>query len=378
MKLVQDLTDCLQSMNLNISAKAGNGHVQVCRATMVDPLISDEATYIFVAVFQVALTGILAVCGMVTNTINIVVFIKMGLRETVNISLLGLAVGDLFSLVFSLWESVCFNPLLQDPDVPVVFTEIEYITGCWPHVCFVRVASYITAYITLERCLCIALPLKVKTIITTTRTKIVIVGIFFVVTATSIPEYYVTQLAWKFYPDKNRTMLGVHFIEERERFESVTLILNNIVMQCAAFVAVVVCTVILIVQLNRKAKWRQQSAATDKSSSGKDRKVIKMISFISVIFIISNLPSCLVFIAMSSTPQLHPSGQNYNMFYVVWSVVYVMEGINSTVSILVYLSMSSKYKAIFCKTFMCRESSTANSETSKSNVDVSQESNVDI
>ncbi|CAG5135057.1 unnamed protein product [Candidula unifasciata] len=362
---MQNNKDCTNNSSISITTSNSSDDLKVCGSNLAGQLISDNTTYILIIVFQVSFTGVLAVGGIITNTINIVVFFKTGLSDSVNISLFGLAVGDLCSLIFSFWESVCFNPLFHNIGAPVVFTEIEYITGCWPHVCFVRVTSYITAFVTFERCLCIALPLKVKSIVTAGRTKGIIIVIFLIVMITSIPEYYVSRLVYKFYPEKNRTLLGIYFIEDRARFEKVTLILNNVVLQCLAFIAVLVCTVILIVQLNRKAKWRKHAAKVEKSTLGKDKKVIKMISFVSVVFIVSNLPSCLVFVSMTSFPQLHPTGVNRNMFYVVWSVVYVMESINSMVNIFIYINMSSKYSAIFYKMFSCRQvvvSNTARSE----------------
>lgn len=343
---------CVKSEGVNLTTGVDVGH---CDSDIQDQLISDEVTAVLVVVFQVAIAEILAVGCIITNSINIVVFVKMGLNDAVNISLLGLAVGDLFAQIFSFWDSVCFNPMFKDSDVPVVFTEIDYLTGCWPHTCFVRVTSYITAFITLERCLCITLPLKVKTIITPKRTRLVIVIIFLSVIVSSAPEYYVNQLVWKFYPEKNRTMLGIYFIEDRDKFEIVTMLLNNVVLQCLSFICVVVCTLILIVQLNRKTKWRQQAVKGDNSASEKDKRVIKMISFISIIFIVSNLPSCLSFIAMKSSANFHPTGANYNMFYVIWSLVYVVEGINSFVNIFVYIKMSSRYRAVFYKVFLCRD-----------------------
>lgn len=373
MKVAQNNQDCTNYSSIDVNISNASGSLQVCRSNMAGQLISDDTTYILIVVFQVSFTGVLAVVGIMTNTINIVVFLKTGLSDSVNISLFGLAVGDLCSLIFSFWESVCFNPLFHDIEAPVVFMEVEYITGCWPHVCFVRVTSYITAFVTFERCLCITMPLKVKIILTTTRTKIIIIAIFCVVMITSIPEYYVSQLVYKFYPEKNRTLLGIHFIEDRARFEKVTLLLNNVVLQCISFIAVVVCTVILVVQLNRKAKWRKQATTGEKSTLGKDKKVIKMISFVSVVFIVSNLPSCLVFLAMTSAPQLHPSGVNYNMFYVVWSVVYVMEAINSTINIFIYIKMSSNYSAAFYKIFSCLQSNNPNpSRSDRETAQISQ------
>lgn len=362
MKLVNDHKNCIPFANAT-----------KCGPDLTGQLINDEIADVIVAIFQVAVTGFIAIGGIVTNVINIIVFLKMGLSDAVNISLFGLAIGDMCSLIFALWESISFTPLVQDSDAPVVFTEIEYTTDCWPHVCFVRVTSYITAFITLERCLCITYPLKVKSIITPTLARVVVVLIFALVFASSAPDYYVNRLVWKFYPEKNRTMLGIMYIKDREKLERISQVLNNVVLQCIAFISVVVCTVVLIVQLNRKAKWRQQTAKGEKATLGKDKKVIKMISFIAVIFLVSNFPSCMVFIAMTCTPQLHPSGVNYNMFYVIWAVVYVMEALNSTVNIFIYVKMSSKYKLIFYKMFPCCQEAGSKSQTSSSSADGNQE-----
>ncbi|CAG5135334.1 unnamed protein product [Candidula unifasciata] len=352
MKRLFDNNHCTTNTRLNGTSNPGNPPTGFCEADLLGQIISDKVADIIVAILQVAFTGICAFAGIITNTINITVFLNMGLHDAVNVSLFSLAIGDLLSLVCSLWESICFNTKMEDLGTPIVFSEIEYVTGCWPHVCFVRVTSYATAFITLERCLCITVPLKIKSIITPKRTKVVMGFLFFFVAATSAPEFYVTQLGWKFYPERNRTMLGIHFIDGREKFESVTLVMNNIVLQCVAFVSVVICTVVLIIQLNRKAQWRQQSTRGDAASSGKDKRVIKMISFIAVIFIVCELPSVVNVIAMAFNPQIHPSGINYNMFYVIWSVVYVMESVNSTVNIFVYFNMSSRYKAVFTQIFI--------------------------
>lgn len=153
-------------------------------------------------------------------------------------------------------------------------------------------------------------------------------------------------------------MLGIHFIEDRERFEAVTLLLNNVILQCISLIAVVVCTVILVVQLNRKVKWRQQAVKGDNTSFEKDKRVIKMISFISVIFIICNIPSCLGFIAMKTCLNFHPTGANYNLFYVIWATVFAMEGVNSFLNVFVYLKMSSKFKDVFYKLFPCGQEAT--------------------
>lgn len=374
MKRIFDNNYCSRDVITNGTFHGGPSRSGFCESDLLGQMISDKTADIIVAVMQVGFTGTFAFAGIIANSINIVVFLNMGLHDAVNISLFSLAIGDFFALICSLWESICFNTRMEDLGLPIVFSEIEYVTGCWPHVCIVRVTSYITTFITLERCLCITFPLKVKTIITPKRTKIVMGMLYFFVAATSASEFYVTQLAWKFYPDRNRTMLGIYFVEGRERFESVTLVMNNIVLQCVAFMSVFTCTIVLIIQLNRKAQWRQQTTRGDKSTSGKDKRVIKMISFIAVIFIVCELPSVVNIIAMAFNPQIHPTGVNYNMFYVIWSVVYVMESINSAINIFVYFNMSSRYKAVFSQIFKC----SAESNSGKSSRSITEQSEVSV
>ncbi|KAI8764397.1 hypothetical protein BgiMline_035475 [Biomphalaria glabrata] len=319
-------------------------------------LISDEVKDIILTVNYVSICGTLSVFGLVANVMNVVVFLRMGLNDAVNVSLMGLSVADVFSMIFLLLESACFNPMFQNIGLPFALMEVQFIVGGWPHICFTRTVSWITAFITFERCICIALPLKVKSIITATRTKCFVVMAFLIVAGSAAPEFYVNQFVWKFYPEKNRSLIGLHFVEDRDKFEKVTFPLNNVIMQYLAFSVVLVCTIILVVKLNEKTKWRSVSARGDNTNtiSNKDRKVIKMVSFVSAAFIVSYLPSSILFMAMAIKRDFHPSGY-FNIFHVTWSFAFVLEAVNSTITIIIYYQLSSKYKKMFLATFLCRK-----------------------
>ncbi|CAL1543818.1 unnamed protein product [Lymnaea stagnalis] len=315
--------------------------------------LSNSTTFTILMFNYVALGGTMGCVGCLGNAVNAYVFVKMGIRDTVNISLLGLAISDFLALLFLLSESVCLNPMFQDTGVPVVLTEIEYVVGGWPHVCFTRVTSWITAFVTFERCLCIACPLKVKRYVTPTRAKLFICAMFLLVLASAAPEFFVNQFTWKFYPERNRTMLGLRFIEDRTRFEIVTLVLNNVIMQYFAFLAVIVFTITLAAELNQKSKWRSSVVKADNPDDipRKDKKVVKLITLISTTFILSYLPSSILFLAMAVEHEFHPDGY-YNIFYVTWSFAYVMEGLNASLNIFVYFTMSSRFRGIVYKTFL--------------------------
>lgn len=57
---------------------------------------------------------------------------------------------------------VFITPAFSEADLPFEGLEVSYLVSAMPHFSFTRVSSCITALITLERCLSIAIPLKVK------------------------------------------------------------------------------------------------------------------------------------------------------------------------------------------------------------------------
>ncbi|CAG5114702.1 unnamed protein product, partial [Candidula unifasciata] len=125
-----------------------------------DPFVSDEFRVIFQWICFTVVCQSIDIFGTVTNIINSVCFIKQGFKDPINVTLIGLSISDLGCLVTLIWLNICFTPSFQQADLPFDPTGILYLTAGWPHVIFTRVTSWITAFITLERCLCIALPLK--------------------------------------------------------------------------------------------------------------------------------------------------------------------------------------------------------------------------
>ncbi|XP_012945612.2 thyrotropin-releasing hormone receptor-like [Aplysia californica] len=318
-------------------------------------IVSDEQLYAIKMVNVVVISGLLSLFGVASNIINIVVFAKQGFQDSMNISLMGLAVSDLCSLLTMIWISICENPLFYRSELNFDPKDILYLTGAMPHVLFVKIATFITAFITFERCLCIAVPLKVKTIITPGRTKTIIISIYIAMSVLMIPFCLGNRLEWVFEFTVNATVLKTTFTAEREMLEAITFLALGVFATTFSFVFVICCTIVLIVKLNSKTKWRQATAAkSDRAAEGvgvKDQKVVKMVTLIAVIFIVCSLPPTLLFLYMVIDIDFRINGVYRNLYLVVWSSSYLTETINSSVNIFVYLKMSSKYRAVFMKTF---------------------------
>ncbi|KAK3737979.1 hypothetical protein RRG08_010027 [Elysia crispata] len=339
-------------------------------------VMSYRVSVIFQVIFYCILGAAINLMGTITNVINIIVFCKQGFKESINVSLCGLAVSDLGCLITLQWLNICFNPLFQQADLPFDPLQIEYISGGWPHVCFTRITGLITAYVTLERCLCITMPLKVKLIMTPKITAAFVIGSHIVMFASTAPAYKVNLPHWEWDPSRNKSILGLRFTSDKVEIERLAHGLNNF-FGYLAFVAIIVLTAILVTSLNSKTRWREQmtSAGVSQkpgatSSSGqsgnataavgkKDRRVVKMVVVISSVFIACFCPVTIIFIAKIIWPSFGKFGAQENIYQAIISIAFMFETANSSVNIFIYLRLSTKYRETFHELFSCGKSDAA-------------------
>ncbi|XP_059170411.1 uncharacterized protein LOC131951958 [Physella acuta] len=293
-----------------------------------------------------------AICifGIFFNIINIIVFVKQGFEESVNISLLGLAVADTAALTSQVWMNMMFSPVV--PYVPYAWYTTLYLTGSWPHVTSTRAVSLLTVFITLERYLCVALPLKIKRIITHKTTAIIVTFIFLFTISTAIPVYAACYVGDYFDPATNSNTITLFYIPNGLEIESIGVSFGAGV-HIVSFTLVVAFTAALIKQLHSKSKWRKSSssASKNKNISNRDKVVVKMIIFISGTFIACYSPSFFGTIAIMCVPEFGVAGKYQNIFNIYYSFVFTIDSFNSAINIFVYLKMSSKYRQVFLRMF---------------------------
>lgn len=315
--------------------------------------VTDDVRIVFIVVNRVVITGTVCLFGISTNVVNIIVFCKQDLTNTVNISLLGLAVSDFCSLVTLGWTSVCLNPLLRPESLPFVAADVEYLTSGGPHAIFANITCWITVYITAERCLCIALPLKVKQILTPLKTKLIVCCLYVVMILASIPEYASVYLGWRFYPELNKTLIGLTVSESRHELRGFVFILGA-ALGITSFFLVVILTLLLAINLQEKSKWRKSvtllSSKADVTSS-RDKKTVRMVVLIASFLIMCFAPSVTLKLAVFCEPDFSLYGRYSNLFHVSWSFAFLFEAVNASTSIFFYYTMSSRYRQIILQCF---------------------------
>ncbi|KAI8794996.1 neuropeptides capa receptor [Biomphalaria glabrata] len=335
-------------------------------------LLSDEARIVFIFVNHVVLSTAIGVFGIAANVINMCVFLKEGLNTSMNVSFFAMAISDLVSLVTLLWLNVCLNPYIDNVNSDIVFTEVQYLSAGWPHGCAARITSWITVYITAERCISILLPLKVKRIVTPKRSVAALTVIYLINILTLVPEYSTVYFDWNFYPSKNRTMLGLAFRSNRPITEGLVFTFHAS-LAIVSFISVILLTAILVARLNSTGKWRKSTVSNLKQNEAtiaRDRKTIAMVILVAIILIVCYTPTVVFSILSSTLPDFSVVGKESNVFHSAWSFAFLAHSVNASVNIFTYYKMSSKYRKNFHKLFPAIGSRQREEESRKSEEDL--------
>ncbi|BFZ14460.1 hypothetical protein BsWGS_17499 [Bradybaena similaris] len=295
-------------------------------------------------IFLASLYPLVGLSGVGSNIVNILVFCQHGFNDTVNVTLVALSVADMGSLVALIFLGLYYNPLFMNSEIPFYSSQAAYLLAGMPRLCFSRIISLIIAFVTLERCLCVRFPLRVKTMITPGRAVIVLTCIFIAMIISMSPIYASTRLAWITYSERgNKSQLGLVFSSNRRDIDKWTFALGS-VFGCCSFLLVFICSVDLISSLRRYRDFRKTSLQTSNTTSRRDARVGRMVVVLSSVFIFSFIPLNAIQVCKSAFPRFNKGTDIPNIYHITWSIGYLVEAINSSINIFVYFNMSSKYR----------------------------------
>ena len=256
-----------------------------------NPLLSHEAytAILFGLSCPLICTGAI---GIIANIIVIATYIKMGFKESINISYCALGISDLGVTITTCWGGIINILILTDAKLPFSALDISDFTVFWPLEGLEKTTTCITAYITLERLLCVVFPLHVKRIVTRRKTIFVLVSIFLFVfgpTAFSVLQFY---HRWVFHPVMNRTILHSFRSSIYVDFSYFLGIYVSTIINFTFLGVVWICTIFLAVTLRRSSKSRASTLGQGKDSASqvKTVRVIKTVLVIATVYLVCSTP----------------------------------------------------------------------------------------
>ncbi|XP_059166012.1 neuropeptides capa receptor-like [Physella acuta] len=294
---------------------------------------------------------LISIFGIIGNVINIIIFSKQGFDDSINITLIALAICDLGALFASQVLAVVANPWFLTSDLPIVHLEVVHMVVFYPHNYCVRVCGFITAFAAFERCLCVLIPLKVKQLITRKFTIYFLCVIFVVTLLDMLPVYYVAYLDWVFFPDSNSTKLAMVFRENPYNVFGISYLITDMFVPYFTFFIIILSNVVITWKLKARSAWR--SSVTNTRSvkcegiSNREKKTVLSLMVVSIIFIVCLLPQSAVLSVVSLEPELSIRGSKFDLTILCLSFAYMLECISSSVNVIVYYRMSSRYRETF-------------------------------
>ena len=295
---------------------------------------------------------VIGVIGMAANIVTIKVYRRLGFNDSSHISLTALAISDFGVSLTSVLTVLAF----LIPTIPgASFTSEIFMSIATPHVFLTRISALITTYLSVERCLCVLLPLKIKRMITTKRTSIAMVTIFLVNLGPWPYVFFRYPVGWKFYLGRNKTLLGVLPVTN-PIILAVSYIVqgyNSLFLPTFTFFIVLFTTILLAVSLQGSRAWRdknkskitpsiktcngQRQSSTSESATVKSKEdnAVKMVIAIATVFIISTIPTSIHMVFTFVEPEFIVGGRYTNLYTLGGMIFHILNCTNCSVNVII-------------------------------------------
>ncbi|XP_012936769.1 alpha-1A adrenergic receptor-like [Aplysia californica] len=289
-----------------------------------------------------------------------------------------------------------FSDIRDEVEVMVDWIAVMYVGFAWPRAMFLDISMLTTVFISLERCLCVIIPLHFKGTITLARAIKIISFIYAFIVSCYLPVYATHGLGWAPASEVNGTKLVLWFSDIRKEVEVVSNTVNGIIIPTVSHLTVIMCAYVMMLGLRSTSNFRSKAntkrnagasnstqhivapskilptskrdgtteeqshynvrpesesrhAGTSKSSTlcGKERRAVKLVTLVAIVFIFCTLPQVAMVYARRFIEELAVNRRYHNIHWTLFGVVYFVGGINSCVNMFLYLYASSRYRNIF-------------------------------
>ncbi|XP_012944755.1 uncharacterized protein LOC101857522 [Aplysia californica] len=200
----------------------------------------------------------------------------------------------------------------------------------------------IAVFICAERCLCIALPFKVRDILTPGRSAAILALICTFSLASVSPILSTVELIRTRDPETNTTVVNMFLTRENPpRVQATNATVST--AQTTALLCLLLLTGRLVISLNRHTKWR--SLHSQAGVRAADRRVVKVVVIVSVVLMVCYTPGQIYTAVSEFAPEFNYGRRHGYLYRASWALAYFLYTLNSSINLVIYYNMSSRYRA---------------------------------
>ena len=297
--------------------------------------------------------------GLISNIINIVVFLKAGAKDNMTVLLLCLAMSDLVFLIL-ITPSTCsyvIQYLVRSYPWPFDYFILHYLLY-WPAFTAYDLSAFISVSLGVIRCACVAMPLKFKLVFTKARTIKWVMFLVILAISLRIPVLTITRISWRTDP---RTNVSSPYLKAVNNIymSHINDIINRGIVIYILYITMVTCVIILTFKPYQASKIRrsyttEQLRASDQAPgkpvaqglNSKDVQVVKSIVLVCIIFILSQLSFLLTSTTRLFRPDFDADQQFAYLFGILSQINRTCSYLNASLNIFVYYNYNSKYRSV--------------------------------
>ncbi|KAH9505322.1 hypothetical protein Btru_058341 [Bulinus truncatus] len=347
--------------------------------TSLNPLISHHDYNLLMTILDAPLC-LLTLTGIVTNTLNIMVFVRQGvLSDSMTVSLFTLTVSDILSCLFLLPQCLCIYlekyVLSKNIFIRNCFV-LSTLSATYPHILCTQITTMVTVYISIERAICVLFPLHVKSMIKTKNTALFMMFLFASEFILHIPFFINSPILWTSDPENNNSLIAINFqTSDGNLLYRINNLVESTVLTTAAMIIVIIATVTMVIRLQTSSIWRASAARFESKSdsecqlkaskqitsnveykmSKKDREVVKVVVCVTTVFLTCLSCGHIPGLTTYMIPGFSIDGDNRDLFQLFYSFVFFLDVFNASVNFLFYMKLSSKFRKTFYSIFRCSE-----------------------
>ncbi|CAL1529496.1 unnamed protein product, partial [Lymnaea stagnalis] len=314
-----------------------------------------------------------SIAGVATNIVNMVIFLKLGLKDSMSVGLLALSFTDLSVTAIQLAGCSSYLVNVIYPESPIDPWSLGAFVFSWARYITYLISCWITTMISAERCFCVVSPFTVKRVFTKTRCVCVILTIYLVHFGIHLPIFLYAKMEWtRKAIAENTTILGrsvltVVFNDDSAMWEILSDLIAGVGLSVLSQVLLVVCTFWMTYSLKVSSRIRSNTSTVsgdsvsklsdiasrkpDNNLSDRERRLVKVVLFLAVILTVCNIPRFLTTTVHHILPGMN-LGAYKNLDTLLWEVSYIFGTICCTSNIVVYLQLNSSYRKMFKKIFI--------------------------
>ena len=302
--------------------------------------------------------------GLLSNALSIVVFLKIGVKDSVSLCCWHSPSQTLFSSAFSAQQFLGLVFLVSEL-IKFLNLRVLYYLTFWPTIAICDYSAYISVFLGVTRGACVAMPLRFKSVFTVKTTVAAVLILFCLDVLFHLPMLTAFRLGWVRDPSTNTTSLSL----VRDSFtvqvykQKINDIINKNLIPFVTFIFMIASVALLSFKLFESSKVRSRHYSEPSTKdipsrsvgakqtpshklSPKDVKVVQSVILVCSIFIIAQLPSVTRTIIRSSWSEFNARGRMRFLAGIFLNADYTFMMINASINVFVYYNYNSKFKSL--------------------------------